>query len=354
MPSNKWMIYGATGYTGQLIAAEAVKRGHRPLLAGRSAAKLKPLADRLGLDYVAVGLDDSAALTEAVKRVSAVLHAAGPYVHTARPMLDACLRGVTNYLDITGEIAVFEQVFNDDQRFYDRMIAAVPGVGFDVVPTDCLANTVAAQVPAATTLEIAIVSLGVISQGTAKTLLEIVGGGGGTGQLRRDGKLVPYGMGRGARTFRFPHGERLTMPIPWGDLATAYRSTGIPNITTYMAQPPERVRALRWAAPLLRLLRIGAVRRLAGRAIDQMETGPSDAVRASDQSYVYARAADADGQAAEAWLTLGEGYDFTAKAAVNAVERLLDERPRGVLTPAQAFGADFVLGVAGVSRQDAL
>src|SRR5690349_20732590 len=98
------MIYGATGYTGALVAEAAVQRGHKPILAGRDASKLKPLAERLGLEWQAISLDDTAALGKAVAEVDLVMHCAGPFTMTSRPMLRACLAGKAHYLDITGEV----------------------------------------------------------------------------------------------------------------------------------------------------------------------------------------------------------------------------------------------------------
>src|SRR5690348_10211452 len=97
-----WMIYGATGYTGQIVAAEAVRCGHKPLLVGRSLRKLKLLADKLNLEYAVAPIEDRAALETAVRRVKLVYHAAGPFVHTSRPMVEACLAARAHYLDITG------------------------------------------------------------------------------------------------------------------------------------------------------------------------------------------------------------------------------------------------------------
>lgn len=346
MPNRNWMIYGANGYTGTLLAEEAVRRGHKPLLAGRSAEKLKPLAERLGLDWLAVSLDDTVALQEAVRGVDAVMHAAGPYIHTAAPMLDACLAGVTNYLDVTGEIAVFEDVFRRDQAAWDRGIALIPGVGFDVVPSDCLVNCVAAQVADPVELTLAVQARSSASRGTIKTALEgqVTGG-----KIRREGKLRPYPLGRGARSIRFQNGEYRAIPIPWGDLVTAYRSTGIPNITTYMTFPATLIRVMPFVAPLLQVLKIGPVKRLALWWVERNIGGPDLTTRANGRTYMWAEVRSKDGQTAQGWLEGPEGYTLTALAGVLAVERVLADRPKGAFTPVQAFGPEFVLDVPGVT-----
>ncbi|RME45233.1 MAG: NAD-dependent epimerase/dehydratase family protein, partial [Caldilineae bacterium] len=216
MTSNTpWMIYGANGYTGQLLVEEAVKRGHHPLLAGRSAAKIAPLAEKYGLEWVAFSLDDESALRKAVGGVGLVFHAAGPFIHTARPMRSACLAAGAHYLDITGEIPVLQESLAGDAAARERGIALISGAGFDVIPTDCAAVHTARRLPGATTLDIAIASLTRPSAGTAKSMLEGLTRGG---WVRRDGKLVPHPPGRGARTIHFPHRPLTVVPIPWGCL----------------------------------------------------------------------------------------------------------------------------------------
>jgi short subunit dehydrogenase-like uncharacterized protein len=164
------------------------------------------------------------------------------------------------------------------------------------------------------------------------------------------------------RNERFSDAERPVMPIPWGDLETAYRSTGIPNITTYMAVPPKLAAALSKGWPLaavgmpaLRaLLGTEPIKRAIQRAIGTRIKGPDEQARRAGHSYVWARAAASDGRAAEAWLEAVEGYDFTARAGVRIVERLLAQPLCGALTPAQAFGPDFVLEIEGTKRYDRL
>jgi short subunit dehydrogenase-like uncharacterized protein len=160
---------------------------------------------------------------------------------------------------------------------------------------------------------------------------------------------------------RFADRERAVLPIPWGDLETAYRTTGIPNITTYMAVPRQMATfAKGWAigaavAPLARLV-LGAepIRRLIERRIERTVKGPDEALRATSRSHVWARAANAAGQSAEGWLETLDGYSFTAASSVLAVERLLASSIAGAVTPAQAFGPDFVLEVQSTRRFDAL
>lgn len=352
MSERTWMLYGAYGYTGKLVVEIARQRGFRPILAGRSAAKLKPLAEEYGLDWLPLDLTDAARLTDAVKQVNLVFHAAGPFIHTSQPMIEACLAAGTHYVDITGEIAVFEKIFTYDQMARERGVALIPGVGFDVVPTDCLARYVADQVPGATELEIAFAALGSTSPGTLKTTLEQ---SRGKGVVRRNGRLTALPYGDGMRRVRFSDKERTVMPVPWGDLATAYRSTGIPNITTYMAFKPRLARAARWVMPVVQqAMAFGPVRDLVQMSVTQWVKGPDAQARQTGRSFIWARAAAVDGRSAEAWLETLEGYQFTTLAGLRCVERIFEQSLSGALTPAQAFGADLVLEIPGTVRYDRL
>lgn len=359
MTQKTFLIYGANGYTGQLVAEEAVRRGHRPTLAGRSADKLAPLAERLDLPYRVAALDDPRALRAALEGMALVFHAAGPFVHTTEAMLRACLDVGAHYLDITGEIPAFKSAFSFAPAAARAGIAIVPGVGFDVVPTDCMARYVAERLPDATQLDIAIAGVSGLSVGTAKSMVESAAVGG---LVRRGGELVGLPFGAGGRMQRFARRSYAVMPIPWGDLETAYRSTGIPNITTWMSVSPALVRHTKLiaplsalTAPLLRgLLSRPAVKQRLYRAIEARVEGPDEAARTRRRSQVWASARNREGRVCEAWLESLEPYAFTAVAGVRAVERLLLNPLSGAFTPAQAFGADFVLEIEGTSRWDQL
>jgi len=356
---DEWMIYGATGYTGRLVAEEAVQRGHKPLLAGRSPEKLKAVAQALELDYIVAPVDDAEALEHAVRRVKLVYHAAGPFIHTSSRMVAACLAAGAHYLDITGELAVYQAVYRQHEAALARGIALVPGVGFDVAPSDCLAKYVADLLPGATEIITVIAALGSsgggigVSAGTAKTELEMIERSGFV--KREHGQLVDITPGSGARRFPFPGGDRLAMPAPWGDLETVYRATGVPNITSYILLPPLMIRSLRLTHGLLfGLLKFPAVKSFATRLIDRFISGPSEATRQTGRTLLYAEARYASGEKRQAWLETLEAYQFTKVAGVRAVEHLLASPLSGALSPSQALGADFVMQIEGTQRWDTL
>jgi short subunit dehydrogenase-like uncharacterized protein len=351
--SSRWMIYGAYGYTGQLVAEEAIRRGHRPVLAGRSRDKLLPLAERLDLDWVVFDLEDAHDLKGAVGEFDLVFHAAGPFTHTGAPMAQACLHTGANYLDIAGELKVFETLLSLDKEARASGVAIIPGVGFNVLATDCLAQYAAGQIPQPTHLEIATYWIsGQLSRGSFKTMVENFP----TGTLmRRDGELVPASVRKGRRRIRFIDREREVAPVTLGDLSTAFIANGIPNIMTYTALPDKVAGMYAWTEPIYRrLFASSAARRIAKRL-----TGPTRQRRGGDKgqlerSQAWVRASNAGGEEAQAWLETPDSYYFTAMAGVRCVEKVLAGRPQGALTPAQAFEADFVLGLPGTTRVDRL
>lgn len=349
-----WMLYGAYGYTGKLLLAEAVRRGHRPVLAGRNSQKLRSVAEAHGLDWLAFSLTDAASLADCVQDFGLVFHAAGPFTRTAAPMRQACIAGQAHYLDVTGEIAVFEGTFAADGAAREAGIALISGAGFDVVPTDCLAKYVADQLPGATHLETAVATtVSKISSGTAKTALDQIGQGG---FIRLNDRLVPLAFGAGGKTIPFSDGRaRHVIPVPLGDLAAAPRTTGLPNVTTYVhLQIPALPGFSSLAAVGRRILRLPPVKWAAQKAAGLLVAGPDEAWRQSARCYLYARVTDPAGQFVEAWLETPEIYHFTAVAGIRAVEKTLPSHLQGALTPALAFGADFVLEMEGTTRWDRL
>jgi short subunit dehydrogenase-like uncharacterized protein len=335
-----FLIYGANGYTGELIAREAVRRGHRPILSGRSAEKIAPLARELGLEARAFSL--SAPKLDAV---DAVLHCAGPFIHTSAPMVQGCIDAGAHYLDITGEIAVFEAVMAMNDAAMRAGVTLIPGVGFDVVPTDCLAAMLAARLPGATELELAFYSPGAeLSPGTLKTMIESIGEGGA---IRRDGRIVRVPTAYATREIPFSCGLRMAMTIPWGDVSTAFHTTGIPNIRVYTAASPKSIARMRRIRSLLPILGITPIKRLL-QAYANRRIGPGAEKRASGRTYLWGRVTDGKADVTMT-MTTPEGYAFTVISALTAVERLLASPKRpGSFTPAGFFGPEFVTSLPGV------
>lgn len=349
-----WMIYGATGYTGRLVVEEAIKRGHQPLIAGRTEAKLKPLAEQYSVPYRTFSLDDVNVIIAELQKneIELVLHIAGPYKYTSDPMIQACLKVGVHYLDITGEIDVYQNAYRYHQQALDQEIVILPGVGFDVVPSDCLLKYVADQIENPTHLEIAFHNEGRASRGTLKSAIEIFRSVGNV--VRRDGKLVKVPIGSVEKDIHFMSGTKKVYQGLWGDVETSYRTTGVPNIVTLFAYHEAVLKQLRQLNRVSPLLGIKFIRDYFKNQMDKLPEGPSAEMRDTLKINMYAKATNAKGETAEAWLETVEGYRFTALACVHSVEQVLDGNYQGALTPAGAFGSDFVLGIEGTIRKDSL
>ncbi|QQS31912.1 MAG: saccharopine dehydrogenase NADP-binding domain-containing protein [Acidobacteriota bacterium] len=348
--NDDFLIYGANGYTGELITRYAVKSGMRPIIAGRNEAAIEALAKKHGLESRIFSLDETEKLDAALNEVATVIHCAGPFSLTSRQMGEACLRTKTHYTDITGEIAVFEACAAADQKAKDGGIMVMPGVGFDVVPSDCLARHLKDRLPTATNLTLAFYGKGRLSHGTQATMTMNAGKGGA---VRRDGKITPVPAAWRTRSIDFGNGEVKTgVTIPWGDVATAYYSTGIPNIEVYTVAPPSALKAMKLSRYLGPLLETRPVQKYLQSRIPP--GGPSDEERARGKTLLWGEASDEDGNRVEARLQCPEGYTMTALSALLITEKILAGNfTPGFQTPAKAYGADLALEIDGVERQDA-
>jgi len=342
-----WMIYGATGYTGRMVAREAIALGERPVLAGRSAEKVRRVAEELGLPWVAFDLGNRAAAVAALRGVELVLLAAGPFDGLAQPMMDACLEARTHYTDLDNELPVFRAAEERDARARERGIAIVPGIGFGTIATGSLVKRVVAEVPDATRLECALhIATTDAGPGTGQSVLEGIRMGG---RIRRGGHLVEHPLGAGGREIPFADRSRRASPVPTGDLEAAWMDTHIPEIVVYGTGLPGGAVQRAGIAILRRLLWIGAIR----RAVSSVREGrPGDT-----RCQAWACATNARGDKAEARLETGEGFAFTAAAAARAVAVIRRAPPPGAHAASTVLGAAFVESVPdvriSVSRQRA-
>ena len=333
-----FLLYGATGFTGRLAAARAVELGMRPVLAGRSAWPLSGIARSLGLEHRVFGLNDPTAIDAALAGVTLVLNAAGPFSQTAKPLVEACLRARKHYADITGEVDVMEAIYAKHDEAVTASVMLLPGAGFDVVPSDCLARFLKERLPDAGSLVLAFRADTRLSHGTAETMIERMNR---PGMVRRRGDLVPVPLGSLLRTTPFP-----ALAIPWGDLASAFRSTGIPDIECYTAAGAAesfglKLSRIRPLAPLLRSV------------IRAMATGPDEALRKTGRSLVWGEVASPDGKRFAARLDAPEPYALTVEAMLAVAKKVLanDLRP-GAQTPATAYGSGFVMELGAVTRTE--
>jgi short subunit dehydrogenase-like uncharacterized protein len=348
---KNFLIYGSYGYTGNLIVEQAVKEGLKPLLAGRDEKLLRAQAEKFGLQYRAFSIEDSTALDSALLEVDAVLHCAGPFVLTFRQMAEACIRTKRHYVDISGEIEGFEALAAMDEKAKGAGIMLLPGGGFDVVPSDCLIAHVARKLSSATHVELYIKSVGGgVSRGTARSGIE---NSQRQGRIRRDGKIVSVPNVWDTKYVDFERVSTRVISVGWGDVSTAYHSTGIPNVTAYMSFPEKMIDMMRLTRYVGFLLYTRPAKNFIKWMIGKIIlSGPSRAQNENGLSFLIAEVTDGK-QTVRAKLQTPEAYFLTSLTAVEIMKRItFSDYKTGFQTPSKVYGADFILQFAGVTRED--
>lgn len=337
------LIYGAYGYTGKLVAGEARDRGLDVVVAGRDGTKTRGLGIELGVESRVFGADEAAGKLEGV---DVLLNCAGPFVETHGPLVDACLGAGTAYLDITGELAVFEAIAQRDREAEEAGIPLLPGVGFDVVPTDCLACHLHDRLPTATHLSLGVEAAGTLSGGTLASIVEHADSGG---KVRRNGTIESVPAAANSRRIDFGNGPRNAVSVPLGDVSTAYYTTGIETVEGYVAVPTAAEWALRVGQQATPLLSVPPLKQVLKHLVRSIADGPSERTRERARAHIWGLATDGE-RTVVSRLETPEPYSLTVDAATTAATRLdaADELPTGFETPAAAFDADFVLGLDDV------
>lgn len=348
---KKILVYGSYGYTGQLIVGHAVKEGLQLILAGRDEKLLSEQAKKYNLEYRAFTIDDASALDSALKEVDAVLHCAGPFVLTFRQMAEACIRNKKHYVDISGEIEGFEALAKMDEDAKRAGIMILPGGGFDVVPSDCLSAYTASKLPNAKNLNLYIKSIGSgVSRGTARSGIENMHR---QGRIRRNGIIQTVPGAWDVKDIDFGRGASRVVSIGWGDVSTAFHSTGIPNITTYMGFPNAMINFMRVSRYLGALLYTRIAKDFLKWLIGVLiPAGPSKEKNETGFSLMIAEVSDGT-KTVRTKLRTPEAYYLTALTSVEIMKRILaSDYKTGFQTPSTAYGADFILGFDGVQRED--
>jgi len=337
------LLYGAYGYTGELIAREAVDRDLNVIVAGRNGTKTRGVGIQLGTESRVFPADEAG---DNLDGVDAVLNCAGPFVETYEPFVEACLETGTHYLDITGEFPVFEALAERDREAEKAGVCLLPGVGFDVVPTDCMAGHLHDRLQGATHLRLGFEAPATVSGGTVASAIEHASGGG---KVRRDGAIETVPPADEGRTIDFGNGPKHAVRIPWGDVSTAYYTTGIENIEVYTAMPERAARAMELSQPVSGLLSVEPIKRGLQAVGRRLASGPSAEERERGRTYVWGEASDGE-RTVTSRLVTPETYALTVDAATTAAERLTDADAdlTGYHTPATAFDPEFVLELDGV------
>jgi short subunit dehydrogenase-like uncharacterized protein len=348
--SNTFLLYGANGFVGQAVARHAITENLKPILAGRNTAAIQKLANELDLEYRVFSLSDIASMDRALADVQVVLHCAGPYIYTSGPMVESCIRTGTHYLDITGELPVYEYIALKDEEAKLKEVMILPGIGFDVVPTDCLALHLKNRLPTANKLVLAFHAVGPagLPPGTQKTMIELVPYGD---RIRVNGSLGIPERKITTREIDFGNGPVRATRFTWGDVFTAYYSTGIPNIEDYLVLSESVVRQLSQINKIRPLFKLSFFRNLMMRGI---KPGPTEEECSNSLTHVWGEVTDKHNNRAVSRIHGPEaGVIWTKRAAIAGIKKILSGiSAPGFQTPAMAFGADFVLECEGVSRED--
>jgi short subunit dehydrogenase-like uncharacterized protein len=345
---TRLLVYGATGYTGRLIVDQALAFGMRPVLAGRSADALGALARAGDLEFRTALLDDRAATARLLDGMDVLLNVAGPFRSTALPLARACVDQGTHYLDLSGEVAAAESIAALDGAARARGVMLMPAIGFDAVPSDCMAVWAVNALPTASELHIGIRGLDAISRGSAASLFE---GSDGFILVRRAGKLTRARPGELTRDFDFGGGLTRATALPWVDLVTAHHSTRIPNITVYY----EATRLVEIGLVLAEIgrpfLSLPGAKAWWNAGTRLLRPGPDAAYRARQRAQVVVEARDSAGRSAAVRLDTPEVYAFSATSAVAIADRVLHGSfSPGFQTAGSVYGSQFVLSLPSVER----
>lgn len=320
------LIYGATGYTGRMAAQHAKALGLDFEIAGRDRPSLAAFAEVLGVPFRVFATDSQASAS--LSGISVLLNFAGPFAQTADALMCACIKAGVDYLDITAEINMYRLAERLGAQAAEAGVMLLPGVGWDVVPTDSLAVHVAQRVDHPVALQIALQVPGSMSRGSAKSVSEIIGAGV---LARVQGELIATPEAA-PRHFDFGEGPVLCVPLSFGDLVTAWHSTGIPNIAMFV--------------------------HIAGDAfpqgdLSQLPDGPTAQERDTHRARAVVEVTGAQGTVARSVIETVNGYSYTPLAAIEAARRVLaGERQPGFATPARVFGGGFAQSIAGTTVTD--
>jgi short subunit dehydrogenase-like uncharacterized protein len=338
---NKLMVYGANGYSAQLIIEELMERGVKPVLAGRDANSISKVAGKFSCEYKIFDLIDDANAKNSLEEIHTVINCAGPFKYTAKDLIDYCLATKTNYVDITGEIPAFVYAFGSCRTAEETGIVILPGAGFDVIPTDCLAKRLSELMPDANHLQLGFLNRnGGISRGTTLTSLEFING---KGKVRRNGKVIDSPLGEFSVEIKRENFELYGVSIPWGDVFTSYISTGISNIEVYMGLPKLLFTFRKPLLSLLKVFSIDIIKRIAALYVKRNFTGPDIEMRNSTETYIWGKVENESGDSIEQIYKVMEGYNLTARGAAESAIRIMREEVKpGTHTPSLAFGSNFL------------
>ncbi|MGB6826727.1 MAG: saccharopine dehydrogenase NADP-binding domain-containing protein [Terracidiphilus sp.] len=350
MSAPDLVIYGATGYTGRMIVQRAVDRGLRPVIAGRNEDAIKSMAASCGLEWKLAHVSEPDSLHRLTAGAKVLINAAGPFAATAGPLIDACIATGTHYLDITGDSATIEPTAQWHDRAVLNKVMLMPAAGFDVVASDCLLAHVARRLPGANSLKLGFDKSEPMSTGSLKTILEMSGQGV---RVRRNGRLISVAPGSLVHDFDYGRGPQPSFAVNLGDTSSAFFSTGIGNIETYMRASVQVWSAITASQYWGWLLATPPWQATLKAQMKLFARDPSLLQSSAAWGTLVAEAKDSSGQSVRSRLHTGDVYWFTALSAVAVAEKCIaGEWQAGFQTPSRVYGPDFVLSIDSARRID--
>jgi short subunit dehydrogenase-like uncharacterized protein len=337
----KIILYGANGYTAKLILDEMRTRGIIPVIAGRSIYAINALADKYKLSPQIFSLKDYQVVKNNLQGTHTLLNCAGPFSETAEKLMDACMETKTNYLDVTGEIKIFEAAWKRNEKAKEVGITILPGVGFDVITTDCISKKLKEEMPEANFLRIGIASKkSKISRGT---LISAINQFGEDCIIRESGNLIPIRWGSRTRTIDFGLFRSDTIAVQWGDVCNAFYSTGIPNIEAYLSLPSVLIKLLKKSELFKKFVSSEFLKQNLIKFVSRRIKGPDQKQRNKAEIFIWGEVENTKGEKLEQVYEFPDGYALTAKSAAEVVLRILkDKLNSGTQTPSLAFGSNFM------------
>ncbi len=352
---GKIAVYGATGFTGRLIARELRRLDAEFLIAGRNREKLEAMSEELGgVAIAAVPIDDDRGLREMLEPCSTVIACAGPFTLHGEPILRAAAETGTHYLDTTGEQTFIKLAFD---RYGERAKATggalISGMGFDYAPGDLIAALTAEGMGALDEITIAYCVHGFApTHGTALSALEIMQGGDFV-WTEGDWRPAPRSGDGGHWRFPEPIGKQRMLRYPAGEQITVPRHVETARVRTVlngMVVPPRLMPLAVAATPILGAAMRTPLRRATGALVRRLPAAPGERQRAAS-TFVVECEAKAGARSRRGVVRGSDVYGLTAASLAHGARLCADPSydRSGALAPSQAFDPRHFLDALGLS-----
>ena len=344
-------VYGATGFTGRLVARELDRSGADFVLSGRNPDKLADLAGSLDSTPPtrAIAVEDRAGLRDLFDGCPTVIACAGPFTLHGEPVLEAAVAAGSDYLDTTGEQPFIRLAYDTyGPKAANGGTAVIPAMGFDYVPGDMIAALTATGLGRLDTVRLAYATSFQMTRGTMLSALEMIKGG----DLRwHDGRLepAPQRVSRGKFDFGPPLGAQPMTRYPAGEHVMLPRHLDVRNVETMLSAGSIAPGPLADLTPLIArpagILMRTPIRRAAVSLISRLPEGPDEAARRDARFTIACEAEAADGTTRSGRISGIDVYGITAAMIVKGAiaSACGDIEASGGLSPAQAFDPNLFL-----------